>query len=88
MSVSAAQHLKGKIMANADNPGDGGTPDERRDAAGQYRQPMKTSDNNGVASAKPRVTSGSDDATVGAGSQKDGKVNYDPADMNEGQFRG
>ena len=63
------------------------------DAQGQYANPMKHSDNNGVASAKPRVLTGSDDATVhtGPGGRKRGKdwdLNYDERDMNEGDFRG
>jgi hypothetical protein len=81
-------------MARADNPGNGNASTEKQDAAGQYRQLEKSSDNNGVASAKPRVITGSDDATVNKAApdrnagQKDWDINYDPADMNEGQFRG
>ena len=32
------------------------------DASGQFARGLKSSDNNGVASAKPRVITGSDDA--------------------------
>lgn len=34
------------------------------DAKGQYARGLKRSNNNGVASAKPRVITGSDDATA------------------------
>lgn len=37
------------------------------DAKGQYAEGLKHSDNNGVASAKPRVITGSDDATAHKG---------------------
>jgi hypothetical protein len=80
-------------MANKDNPGGAKAGSVEKDAAGQFRKPMKSSDNNGVASAKPRVITGSDDATVnktppGERPEKDWDINYDPADMNEGDFRG
>lgn len=81
-------------MATTDNPGNGDAGSEHQDAAGQYRQPKRSSDNNGVASAKPRVTTGSDDATLHKTppgqrpTEKDWDVHYDPAAMNEGQFRG
>ena len=64
------------------------------DARGQYAKGLETSDNNGVASAKPRVLTGSDDATIhkGPGKKptpaKDWDINYDIRDMNEGDFRG
>jgi hypothetical protein len=94
LTIAWFEDLRGRPMANADNPGNGNAASESKDAAGQYRQPRKSSDNNGVASAKPRVTTGSDDATehrTPPGQSPKGKdwdVNYDPADMNEGQFRG
>ncbi|WFS04231.1 hypothetical protein [Rhizobium tumorigenes] len=80
-------------MANPDNPSKAKAADIEKDAAGQYRKLVKSSDNNGVASAKPRVLTGSDDATVnkatdGNEPKKDWDLNYDPADMNEGKFRG
>lgn len=80
-------------MAKSDNPGNGKASDVEKDAAGQYRKGITSSDNNGVVSAKPRVITGSDDATVnktppGKKPQKDWDLNYDPADMNEGDFRG
>lgn len=80
-------------MANEDNPGNASASDIEKDAAGQFRKGITSSDNNGVASAKPRVITGSDDATVnntppGKEPEKDWDLNYDPADMNEGDFRG
>ena len=80
-------------MANKDNPGGAKPEAVEDDAAGQFRKGMKASDNNGVASAKPRVITGSDDATVnkappGEKAEKDWDINYDPAEMNEGDFRG
>ena len=80
-------------MANEDNPGKASASDIEKDAAGQYRKGITSSDNNGVASAKPRVITGSDDATVnktppGKKPQKDWDINYDPGEMNEGDFRG
>jgi hypothetical protein len=80
-------------MTNLDNPGNNAGTNVEKDAAGQYQTLIKSSDNDGVASAKPRVVTGSDDATVnknplGDTSQKDWDLNYDPADMNEGDFRG
>lgn len=64
------------------------------DAKPQFAPGKKTSDNNGVASAKPTVITGSDDATANKlppGKQKpekDWDINYDERDMNEGDFRG
>ncbi|PZM08941.1 hypothetical protein [Rhizobium tubonense] len=80
-------------MSNSDNPGKSGSASVEQDAAGQYRKLIKSSDNNGVASAKPRVITGSDDATLnkappGKKAQKDWDINYDPGEMNEGEFRG
>jgi hypothetical protein len=80
-------------MASSDNPGNGKASNVEKDAEGQHRKLVKSSDNNGVASAKPRVTTGSDDATMnktppGKDPKKDWDLNYDPGDMNEGQFRG
>lgn len=80
-------------MANPDNPSNVSKSEIEKDAGGQYRKLIKSSDNNGVASAKPRVITGSDDATMnkvppGKEPQKDWDVNYDPADMNTGKFRG
>ncbi|WP_275783587.1 hypothetical protein [Pararhizobium gei] len=81
-------------MASPDKPKTDGATDVRKDAQGQFANPRKHSDNNGVASAKPRVITGSDDATANKnppGAKSPGKewdVNYDPSDMNEGDFRG
>jgi hypothetical protein len=53
------------------------------DAKGQYASGLKHSDNNGVSSAKPRVITGSDDATTHknppgkAPIKKEWDVNYD-----------
>jgi hypothetical protein len=65
-----------------------------RDAEGQYAKGLEHSTNNGVASAKPRVITGSDDATAHKappGKKPVGKewdLNYDEREMNEGDFRG
>ena len=81
-------------MSKSDNPGRSDAADIRRDAKGQYRKLLKKSDNNGVASAKPKVITGSDDATMNKrppgekNPEKDWDLNYDPADMNEGKYRG
>ncbi|WP_426131299.1 hypothetical protein [Pararhizobium sp. PWRC1-1] len=64
------------------------------DAKGQYARGLKRSDNNGVTSAKPRVITGSDDATahkVPPGSKPAGKewdLNYNEREMKEGDFKG
>ncbi|KQO83575.1 hypothetical protein [Rhizobium sp. Leaf262] len=68
--------------------------DIHKDAEGQYAKGLERSDNNGVASAKPRVITGSDDATVHKNppgkkpSKKEWDVNYDERETNEGDFRG
>jgi hypothetical protein len=47
-----------------------------------------------VASAKPKVITGSDDATMNkkppgtTKPEKDWDLNYDPREMNEGKYRG
>jgi hypothetical protein len=64
------------------------------DAEGQYAKGLEHSTNNGVASAKPRVITGSDDATAHKApprkkpAAKDWDLNYDEREMNEGDFRG
>ncbi len=64
------------------------------DAKGQFERNRGPNSNNGVASAKPRDITGSDDATVhkrppgSEKGQKDWDINYDERDMNEGDFRG
>jgi hypothetical protein len=65
----------------------------QRYAEGQCRTLIKSSKNDGVASAEPRVVTGHDDSTVNKTPPrkeplKDWDVNYDPADMNEGDFPG
>jgi hypothetical protein len=81
-------------MAKSDNPGGDDATDIHKDAKGQYRKLLKRSRNNGVISAKPKVFTGSDDATVNKrppgekNPEKDWDLNYDPADMNEGKYRG
>jgi hypothetical protein len=80
-------------MVNEDNPGSASASDIEKDAAGQYRKGITSSDNNGVASAKPRVITGSDDATVnktppGKEPKKDWDINYDAGQMKGGDFRG
>jgi len=65
-----------------------------RDARGQSESNHAGGSNNGVSSAKPRVITHSDDATVNKkmpGKDEDAKdwdLNYDERDMNEGEFRG
>ena len=80
-------------MSKNDNPGSASSGEIKQDAAGQFEKGLVSSDNNGVASAKPGVITGSDDATVnktppGEKPQKDWDLNYDPGKMNEGDFRG
>lgn len=63
------------------------------DAKAQYAPSQADSKASGVHSAKPTVITGSEDATVnrdppGKKAGKDGDVNYDPSDQNEGKFRG
>jgi hypothetical protein len=66
----------------------------RKDAQGQYAKPMKGSKNNGVASAKPRVITGDDDATghkTPPGQkpiEKEWDINFDIRESNESDFRG
>ncbi len=64
-----------------------------KDAKGQYAPSQADRKANGVVSAKPTVITGSEDATVhrdppGKKAGKDFDLNYDPADSNEGEFRG
>ncbi|MFS8148750.1 hypothetical protein ATY78_13610 [Rhizobium sp. R635] len=63
-----------------------------KDAAGQFAKSRADRKASGVASAKPTVITGSEDATVnknppGKKPEKDWDINYDPADMNEGRMR-
>lgn len=68
--------------------------DPKKDAAGQFAKSPADGESNGVASAKPKVLTGSDDGTVHRNPpgkkkpDKDWDLNYDPADMNEGSYRG
>ncbi|KXG87811.1 hypothetical protein [Agrobacterium bohemicum] len=72
----------------------GSVEDIHDDAKGQYTKGLKHSDNNGVDSAKPRVITGSDDATMHKTPpgkkpiKKEWDVNYDERETNEGDFRG
>jgi hypothetical protein len=65
-----------------------------KDAAGQSETNHAGGSNDGVSSAKPRVITHSDDATVNKdvpgtkAKQKDWDLNYDERKMNEGEFRG
>jgi hypothetical protein len=65
-----------------------------QDARGQSESNHAGGSNNGVSSAKPRVITHSDDATVKKKTPgkdkgtKDWDVNYDERDVNEGEFRG
>jgi hypothetical protein len=64
-----------------------------QDARGQLESNHAGGSNNGVSSAKPRVITHSDDATVNKKTPgkdkgtKDWDINYDERDMNEGEFR-
>lgn len=64
------------------------------DARGQSEANHAGGSNNGVSSAKPRVITHSDDATVNKrmpGTGKDGKdwdLNYDDRDIDDAEFRG
>jgi hypothetical protein len=63
------------------------------DAKGQYAPSQADRKASGVHSAKPTVITGSEDATVhrdppGKKHEKDFDLNYDPSEMNEGEFRG
>lgn len=60
----------------------------RKDAKGQFARSDKGSGNNGVASAKPRVITGSDDATTRKTTGKDWKIHHDEGEVNEGEFHG
>ncbi|SCX08385.1 hypothetical protein DSM25558_1126 [Agrobacterium sp. DSM 25558] len=72
----------------------GSVEDIHNDAKGQFAKGLKHSDNNGVASAKPRVITGSDDATTHKSPpgkkpvEKEWDLNYDERETNEGDFRG
>ncbi|MCF1470058.1 hypothetical protein FS764_24660 [Agrobacterium vitis] len=64
-----------------------------QDARGQSESNHAGGSNDGVSSAKPRVITHSDDATVnsktpGRKPAKDWDINYDDRDMNDGEFRG
>jgi hypothetical protein len=65
-----------------------------QDARGQSESNHAGGSNNGVSSAKPRVITHSDDATVNKKTPDKGKdskdwdINYGARDMNEGEFRG
>ncbi|NKK98527.1 hypothetical protein GFM02_09625 [Rhizobium leguminosarum bv. viciae] len=64
-----------------------------KDAAGQFAKSRADRESSGVASAKPTVITGSEDATVNKNSpgkkksQKDWDINYDPADRSESRMR-
>ncbi|MCA2409055.1 hypothetical protein GYN07_13665 [Rhizobium leguminosarum bv. viciae 248] len=64
-----------------------------KDAAGQFAKSRADRKSSGVASAKPTVITGSEDATVNKNPpgrkkpQKDWDINYDPADRNESRMR-
>lgn len=82
-------------MTVRDNPPrSGGKNVIRKDAEGQFAGSKRRSDNSGVASAKPRVITGSDDATahkIPPGQKKPGKewdLNYDPRDTKDGDSQG
>lgn len=68
--------------------------DIHKDAEGQFARGLERSDNNGVDSAKPRVITGSDDATAHKyppgkkPPKKEWDLNYDERETNEGDFRG
>jgi hypothetical protein len=64
------------------------------DAKGQFAESQADPKASGVASAKPTVVTGSEDATVHKlppGAKKpesDDPLHYDEREMNEGSFRG
>lgn len=63
------------------------------DAKGQYAKSQADPKSTGVASAKPTVITGSEDATAhktppGHKPFKEWDLNYDSSEMNEGDFRG
>ncbi|MGG7517679.1 hypothetical protein ACQ3G6_07330 [Allorhizobium undicola] len=82
-------------MTNTDKPDetDKKTTIEQ-DARGQFAKGNTITDNNGVASAKPRDITHSDDATANKQPpgqkmpKKEWDLNYDEREMNEGQWRG
>jgi hypothetical protein len=82
------------MVARDNPPRSGGKSVIRKDAEGQFAKPKRRSDNNGVISAKPRVITGSDDATAHKnppGQKKPGKewdLNYDARKMKDEDFRG
>lgn len=65
-----------------------------KDAEGQFVRTREGANNSGTNSAKPRVITGSDDATIHKlppgqrEPKKDWDINYDPLKMKEGNFRG
>ncbi len=59
-----------------------------KDAEGQFARGKETSDNNGVSSAKPRVITGTDDATSQRPAGQDWKIHRDEDEANEGEFHG
>jgi hypothetical protein len=66
--------------------------DVENDAKGQYAKSIADPKASGVASAKPTVITGSEDATAhktppGKKPVKEWDINYDPSDMNEGGTR-
>lgn len=64
-----------------------------KDAAGQFAKSRADRKASGVASAKPTVITGSEDATVNRNPpgkkkpEKDWDINYDPAETSEGRRR-
>ena len=64
-----------------------------KDAAGQFAKSRADRKASGVASAKPTVITGSEDAMVNRDPpgkkkpKKDWDINYDPAEMNQGRVR-
>ena len=66
--------------------------DVEKDANGQYAKSVGNRKATGVARAKPTVVTGSEDATEhktppGKKPVKDCDINYDSANMNEGETR-
>ncbi len=66
----------------------------KSDAKGQFAPSQADGKSSGVASAKPTVITGSEDGTAHRNppgkrrEANDFDPNYDPRDMNEGQYRG
>ncbi|MBU4530911.1 MAG: hypothetical protein KUA37_14130 [Desulfomicrobium sp.] len=64
------------------------TKEIRKDAKGQFARSEKGSTNNGVISAKPRVITGSDDATSHTKSRDNQNTQTDEREAGDSEFHG